>query len=121
MAQKTKIKKDSLGLYVVAGGWICRPFFGTMFNEGDKVKSHHFGGSTNAGVTLDEKELKFTKIENYETWSTTGTGAYEYSKMPLQKLKESYDWYKNHSKSLVVVYEKYNKEFSNKYKNKLTE
>jgi len=47
MVQKTKIKKDSLGLYVIAGGYITRPFYGTIFKEDDIVKSHHFGGSIN--------------------------------------------------------------------------
>lgn len=52
MSAITKIKRDKLGLYCKCGGWICRPFYGTKFIEGESVKSHHFGGSTIAGVTI---------------------------------------------------------------------
>ena len=78
MAQKTKIKKDFIGLYVITGGWISRPFYGTIFKEGDEVKTHHFGGSTKSGVTFNKPELKFKKTKDYETWSTTGISNYEY-------------------------------------------
>ena len=50
MAQTTSVKSDRFGLYVAAGGWKARPFFGTCFKEGDEVDTHHFGGSTKAGV-----------------------------------------------------------------------
>ena len=106
-----KIYKDSLGLYTVCGGWISRPFFGTLFKEGDKVKTHHFGGSTNVGVTFpDSKECNFTKNGKYEIWSTTGVSNFEYKnktiKLGLDQLfgstystfdeflKLSTDWYK---------------------------
>lgn len=77
MAQKTKIKKDFLGLYVIAGGWIARPFYGTIFKEGDIVKSHHFGGSTNAGVTILNQNFK-RRNGRYEVWCTTGIGSDDY-------------------------------------------
>jgi hypothetical protein len=35
MAQTTKIKSDFLGLYVNAGSWAARPFYGTIFNLRD--------------------------------------------------------------------------------------
>lgn len=76
MAQKTKIKKDSLGLYVIAGGYITRPFYGTIFKEDDIVKSHHFGGSTMAGVTFIDQNFK--KDGKYEIWVTTGITSYDY-------------------------------------------
>lgn len=76
MAQKTKIKKDFLGLYVIAGGYIARPFYGTIFKDGDTVKSHHFGGSTMAGVTFINQNFK--KNGKYEIWVTTGITSYEY-------------------------------------------
>jgi hypothetical protein len=76
----TKVKKDNLGLYVNAGGYICRPFFGTCFKEGNEVRAHHFGGSTRAGVGFPA-HAKFKKKETFEYWSTTGTGEWE-SKYP---------------------------------------
>jgi len=73
MAQVTKIKKDELGLFVMAGGYISRAFYGTIFKEGDEVKTHHFGGSTNVGVTFNEKKFNFkSNNKNFEFWSTTG-------------------------------------------------
>lgn len=76
MAQKTKIKKDFLGLYVIADNWISRPFYGTIFKEGDIVKSHHFGGSTKVGVTFIDQNFK--RNGKYETWCTTGIYNDEY-------------------------------------------
>lgn len=113
MASKTKIKKDSLGLYVIAGGWIARPFYGTMFNEGDVVKSHHFGGSTNAGVTIldDSNIFNFKRDGNFEYWCTTGTMAYEYDKLDLKTIKKNYDWYFKSYKNFGIVYCDRNQEF----------
>ena len=79
---KTKIKKDDLGLYAICGGYISRPFYGTCFQEGDEVKTHHFGGSTKAGVTsLDKPEThNFKRNGQYEVWSTTGMDSVSYKK-----------------------------------------
>lgn len=82
MAQKTKIKEDFLGLYVIAGGYITRPFYGTIFKEGDVVKSHHFGGSTKAGVTHIDQNFK--KDGKYEIWCTTGIHTDEYSNKKIK-------------------------------------
>ena len=110
MAQITIIKKDFLGLYVIADGTIARPFYGTMFNENDKVKTHHFGGSTKAGVTL--KKEKFTKKGNYEIWCTSGTMAYEYKSLSQKEIKDNYNWYKNDSNGYKsFVYKKHNDDF----------
>ena len=82
MAQKTKIKKDNISLYVFAGGYITRPFNGTIFKEGDEVKTHHFGGSTNAGVTFNNSIFKFNtrwSTSNYELWTTTGILTHDYN------------------------------------------
>jgi len=114
MSQITKIKKDFLGLYVIAGGWICRPFFGTMFIEGDKVKSHHFGGSTKAGVTILTENFK--RNGNYEYWSTTGTLEYEYSELSKKEITEKFNWYKNNADK--VVYNSLNKKFKEMFINK---
>ena len=129
MAQKTQIKKDKLGLYVIAGGWISRPFYGTIFKEGDEVKTHHFGGSTNAGVTFNQKELNFKNSENYEFWSTTGVTNDEYLKKefypsPARDINKSFDeilkskteWYKHNGKSLDFIYKKNNLNFKNRFK-----
>lgn len=80
MAQQTKIKKDFIGLYTICGGYISRPFFGTTFAEGDTVKTHHFGGSTLAGVTSLDKPTthNFKRKGMYEVWVTTGISSYEY-------------------------------------------
>ena len=78
MSNVTKVKTDHCGLYIQTGGYICRPFFGTCFKEGDQVVGHHFGGSTNAGVGLPDKAY-FRDRNTFEFWSTTGC-AYEKDK-----------------------------------------
>lgn len=92
MSQKTTVKKDEIGLYVVAGGWICRPIHGTCFKENDKVKSHHFGGSTKAGVTILESNFKKGP---YEYWSTTGIFAYKREES-IEEEMEKIEWYTKH-------------------------
>lgn len=87
MVQKTKIKKDSLGLYVIAGGYITRPFYGTIFKEDDIVKSHHFGGSIMAGVTFIDQNFK--KDGKYEIWVTTGITSYDYKD---KKIKYGFEY-----------------------------
>ena len=90
MAIKTKIKKDALGLYTVCGGYISRPFFGTQFEEGDTVNTHHFGGTINAGVTLpDRKEThNFKKGGIFEYWRTTGISNTHYK---LRNFSKDYE------------------------------
>lgn len=78
MANKAIIKKDELGLYVIAGGSIVRPFFGTIFKEGDKVKAHCYGGCCQAGVTFDNNDFSFKKCEQRETWWSTGISDLNY-------------------------------------------
>ncbi len=77
---KSKIHKDFLGLYTICGGYISRPIYGTQFNEGDEVNTHHFGGSTKAGVTTRDKPEthNFKKSGQYEVWITTGTSNRQY-------------------------------------------
>ncbi len=122
MAQKTKIKRDFLGLYVDAGNWISRPFYGTCFNEGDIVKSHHFGGSTSAGV--GELDANFRKDRGYEYWCTTGIINWEYenrknndgeilSEEEYNKvIKESTKWYFDHETHGSVILSPINKEYA---------
>ena len=99
----TKIKEDEFGLYVIAGGWIARPFFGTIFQKDDVVKSHHFGGSTKAGVTVIDKPdtHNFKRKGIYETWATTGIMSHE--KISKEKTKEKIEWYKKHSETYAIV------------------
>lgn len=94
----TKIKKDALGLYVIAGGYIARPFWGTCFKEGDEVNSHHFGGGTRAGVTVTERKEthNFKRKGQYENWCTTGLSAEKYRRgeFTQEEIKRTTDWYR---------------------------
>ena len=71
----SQIKRDRFGLYVIAQSWKSRPFYGTCFKEGDEVRTHHFRGSTEAGVGLPGK-ASFRRSRNnltYEYWCTSGS------------------------------------------------
>lgn len=125
-----KIKKDFLGLYTICGGWICRPFYGTIFNEGDEVKTHHFGGSVEAGVTFKNiPECNFTRKGKYERWVTTGATDTEFENKKIsdnykpyfmktfeEVVKEKTEWYYNHVRTGIPIYEKLNKEFADHFK-----
>jgi hypothetical protein len=78
MAQKGVIHKDGISEYVIANGQEVRPYYGTQFNEGDKVIVNHFAGSTSVGVGLD-KEAKFRNgamTGKYEVWCLSGVRTY---------------------------------------------
>jgi hypothetical protein len=116
---KTEIKKDELGLYVIAGGYIARPFWGTCFKEGDVVKTHHFGGSTRAGVTITDKKKthNFKRGGQYENWCTTGLDSSKYKRgeYTQEQIKISTDWYYKdmiHFKDSLI---KANDEFLNNF------
>lgn len=113
MAQKTTVKQDNIGLYVVAGGWIARPFYGTIFNVGDNVLTHHFGGNTNAGVTTPGKSAthNFRNKGIQEIWSTTGVMASEYSKLSAKEIMDKTQYYINAAKALFPVYNLFNSDF----------
>lgn len=117
MASKTKIKKDNLGLYATCDGYIARPFYGTIFNEGDEVKSHHFGGSSMAGVTVCDKPEthNFKSTGSFEVWTTTVT-SFEYNKKDkdpalIQLFREKHDWYENKAKIEEPIFTKHNAKF----------
>lgn len=111
MSQVSKVKKDSIGLYVNAEGWITRPFFGTVFQEGDKVKAHHFGGSPLAGVGFTDS-AHFKKPKTHEYWSTTGVMAsIDYPKMTKEEIEHHTQWYKNFWGGFEKMYKKHNEEF----------
>lgn len=117
------IKKDHCGLFVNAGGYICRPFFGTCFKEGDKVRAHHFGGSTRVGVGLSD--ACFRRKDTYELWSTTGCG---YKRENKKEWKDPYtgkrcrtweeyvkhvtDWYWFHTNAAAFFTVPHNKEYA---------
>ena len=62
------ISKDKYGLKVQAGGHISRPVQQSIFKEGDRVKTYHFGGTIKAGVG---KNKNCKKGEYLEIWCTS--------------------------------------------------
>lgn len=121
---RTKVKKDEIGLYVFADGWVCRPAYGTSFKEGDSIKSKHFGGSTEAGVTYLDGNFKqvciiLDETADYEMWTTTGIGSNEYKNVDMKKMKKDYEWYKEHGQPLPKEFIiNHNKRFAKKFKGK---
>ena len=119
MAQTTKIKKDLLGLYVIAGGWISRPpnmdNSLTIFKDGDKVKTHHFGGSVIAGVTFESENFKHDG--NYEIWITTGIINLNYKTMSQSEIKsETFSLFNQHTTNTApYMYLRNNIDFKNKF------
>lgn len=66
---KTKVKKDTYGLYVRSGGYVARPLYSeTIFSEGDEINTSHMGGSTHHKVTFGNRSLK----DGCEYWASTG-------------------------------------------------
>lgn len=124
-----KIYKDNIGIYTICGGYISRPFFGTLFKEGDVVKTHHFNGSTLAGVTVLNKPLthNFKRKGIYEYWSTTGISSWEYKYKDIKYGFENLfgsnystfdeylildtQWYYNQYGSMLNIYIERNKKF----------
>ena len=97
------IHQDEISPYVSAGGWISRPLFPTQFQLGEEVKTHHFGGSCNAGVGKDETCGRGIYLE---LWTTTGMIAGDrpsdrhiqyYGTTDMETQRESYDFYRRHS------------------------
>ena len=116
MAQITTIKEDELGMFVIAGGYISRPFYGTKFQVGDKVKTHHFSCSTNAGVTVADKpethHFKKEKGGQFEYWCTTGLSSYDMKKKSKAEIKEQTEWYKKGIfKPFAIIYTNLNLNF----------
>lgn len=108
-----KIKKDRFGLYVNAGGWRSRPFYGTCFKEGDEVATHHFGGSTLAGVGLPGKTSFRRSRTNtsFEYWCTSGTMTHETG--TEKDIANSIEWYWSHCRSGTDFFaERHNKAFA---------
>jgi hypothetical protein len=66
------IRKDEIGLYVSAGGWVTRPLVETQYREGQDVTTHHYGTTSLAGVGKDEH---CKRGEYVEIWITTGVVA----------------------------------------------
>lgn len=118
MSAKTKIKRDSLGLYVIAGGYMSRPIYGTKFKEGDVVRSHHFGGSDMAGVTHpsethDKSIYNFKFGGKMEIWCTCGgyRPVDETDPISVAETMRKIEWYKDLNKGVSHIYKKNNLEF----------
>ena len=131
MSQKTTIKSDHISLYVTAGGYIARPFFGTCFKEGDEVITHHFGGSIHAGVGLPGiSGASFRNKNTFEYWTTTGAGLWErscpkYWKVEGKKFKRWEDyitasttWYYLHASPAKKFAEPLNRKYARSKKRK---
>lgn len=70
-----RVHRDQWGLWVSADGYVARPLgIETRFSKGDEVCTHHFGGSTDAGVG---KDASCGRGKYLETWTTTGMSAEE--------------------------------------------
>lgn len=109
MSKIVKIRKDFLGLYANADGTIARPFYGTMFNEGDTVKAHHFGGTTTAGVTtIDENFLKHMNSK-YERWSITELSPTDLKNKSKEEIEKQTNFYND--TQFGNMYKEFNKEF----------
>jgi hypothetical protein len=80
----SKIQKDSFGLFVKAGGYVCRPVEQTQFQIGDTVKTAHKGGSIIAGVG---KDSNCKHGEYLEYWTTTGVSNV------MESTQENINWY----------------------------
>lgn len=97
------VKQDQIGLYIAAGGYCARPLPNkpTRFKPGDKVKTHHFSGSTKAGVG---KDSSCKRGEYLEYWITTGYSVFEIEKgvdysgktLALEDIKGQTNWYFTH-------------------------
>ena len=110
----TKIKSDHLGLYVIAGGYITRPFFGTCFKEGDTVKTHGFSGTLSGVTTPDKPDTHhFRKNGMYEYWGFTGLSSYCFRKglYSKEKIEEYTQWYKDDTFQLSPFQISHNEKF----------
>ena len=115
MSQKSKLRKDNIGLYIRSGGWITRPFFGTIFKEGDIINSRHFSGSALVGVNNNNDGIN--KKKKFEYWSISGITSKEYKEKTLNEVREITDWYKNNiTVSHKKIFCEHNKKFEENYK-----
>jgi hypothetical protein len=127
-----------LGLYVNCDGRISRPFYGTSFKEGDRVRTNHMSGSTLTRVTKDDNPeiYNFKSDGLYEYWEITGVYAGDYRRNMSKKnnygqvpfsmqysdgpkqwdtfldyMEEMTEWYKRNSNQLSGIYIDHNKKF----------
>ena len=126
------IKEDFLGLYIKVGGYISRPFAGTVFSVGDKIKARHFGGSCEVGVTVESQNFRNGKYEvwlmtidadNYKNknWDKTYEKLFNTSYNTFEEyLKAEYNWKMQCNIGMKCLAENiYNKEFKQWYENEL--
>lgn len=72
MTQTTTVKKDAISEYVVTNGQEVRPYCGTSFQKGDRVKIHHFTGNIVVGVGLPNEANFRDDRCSYEVWELSG-------------------------------------------------
>ena len=106
-----KVRKDKLGLYVSAGGYVSRPLSDSQYKEGDKPKTKHFGGSTVAGVGKDDTCGRGSYVEY---WATSDLSLSDYRDLKEgldqdefeAKMKKYFEYYKEKSRVPIMMREK---------------
>ena len=76
----TKVRQDEIGIYVMSGGYIARPFNPTKIVSGSTVKARHIGGS------------HYQKVDS-EQWSNSGM-AHEYKGKTTEERLAVWQFYK---------------------------
>lgn len=59
------IKQDKYGIFLNAGGYVCRPVIESRYKPGDKVPAHHFSQSTRIGVGKEDSSKPREYVENW--------------------------------------------------------
>jgi hypothetical protein len=93
------VKRDEIGLYVTADGYIMRPVADTDYREGDKISTYFRADlSVVAGVG---KGVACGKNEYLEAWLSTGilswmkeTIPMEYQRTGWEETKKLWSWVK---------------------------
>jgi len=77
------VKRDEIGLYVTAGGYVVRPVSDTDFRQGEKVATYFRSDvSVIAGVGKDET---CGRNEYLETWLSTGIISWKKKDIPMEE------------------------------------
>jgi len=87
MSKRSVIRKDSISEYCITNGQEVRPYFGTQFNEGDKISVNHFAGSCDVGVgIIGEANFRKGVLEGkYELWGLSGVDTHSLKGDPPSK------------------------------------
>ncbi len=113
----TIVKKDEIGLYVNANGYCARSIFGTIFKEGDNVKSIHFISSDLAGVGING-EFNDSDLKTFEYWCSTRTDYIKVlnSEISIEAIKEDLNWSLEFFECEKDIFINHNKKYSLKPK-----